>query len=68
MALAGGVLLASAPTASADYVRDQQWALKAYAAEDVWAVSQGEGVTVAVIDSGVDTTHPDLRRAACPRT
>ncbi|WP_235071464.1 type VII secretion-associated serine protease mycosin [Streptomyces sp. FB2] len=60
MALAGGVLLASAPTASADYVRDQQWALKAYAAEDVWAVSQGEGVTVAVIDSGVDTTHPDL--------
>ncbi|MEU8986967.1 type VII secretion-associated serine protease mycosin [Streptomyces sp. NPDC048558] len=60
MALTGGLLLTSATTASADYVRDQQWVLDAFAAEDVWAVSQGEGVTVAVVDSGVDTSHPDL--------
>lgn len=60
MALTGGLLLTSATTASADYVTDQQWVLDAFAAEDVWAVSQGEGVTVAVIDSGVDTRHPDL--------
>ncbi|WP_244187891.1 type VII secretion-associated serine protease mycosin [Streptomyces regalis] len=58
--LTGALLLTTAPTASADYVRDQQWALNAFAADDVWAESQGQGVTVAVVDSGVDASHPDL--------
>ncbi len=58
--LTGALLLTTAPTASADYVRDQQWALNAFAAKDVWAESQGQGVTVAVVDSGVDASHPDL--------
>ncbi|MBT2423406.1 type VII secretion-associated serine protease mycosin [Streptomyces sp. ISL-22] len=60
MALTGSLLFTSAPTASADYVRDQQWVLGAFAVEDVWAESQGEGITVAVVDSGVDASHPDL--------
>ncbi|WP_369273763.1 type VII secretion-associated serine protease mycosin [Streptomyces sp. R11] len=60
MALTGALLLTSAPVAFADYVRDQQWALNAFAAEDVWAESEGAGVTVAVVDSGVDGGHPDL--------
>lgn len=58
--LTGALLLTTAPTASADYVRDQQWALNAFAAKDVWAESQGQGITVAVVDSGVDASHPDL--------
>ncbi|MEV6173939.1 type VII secretion-associated serine protease mycosin [Streptomyces sp. NPDC051954] len=34
--------------------------MNAFAAEDVWAESEGAGVTVAVVDSGVDGSHPDL--------
>jgi type VII secretion-associated serine protease mycosin len=60
VALTGALLLTSAPTASADYVRDQQWVLDAYKMDATWALTQGEGVTVAVVDSGVDGSHPDL--------
>ncbi|MEU9287098.1 type VII secretion-associated serine protease mycosin [Streptomyces sp. NPDC048275] len=60
VALTGALLLTSAPTASADYVRDQQWVLDVFAMQDTWAETQGEGVTVAVVDSGVDGSHPDL--------
>ena len=37
-----------------------QWWLPAMGDRSLWAVGAGEGVTVAVIDSGVDMSHPDL--------
>ncbi|GAB4046685.1 S8 family peptidase [Catellatospora paridis] len=46
--------------AHADRYRDDQWHLPFLRIAEAHAISQGEGVTVAVIDSGVEGKHPDL--------
>ena len=47
--------------AAADTIRDsQQWVLQMLNVQPAWAVTQGGGVTVAVIDSGVDPDVSDL--------
>ena len=43
---------------------DDLWGLKKIEADKAWVISQGEGVVVAVIDSGVDYTHEDLTEDA----
>jgi type VII secretion-associated serine protease mycosin len=51
--------LTSAP-ANADLVRDAEWAPGAIQATQAWATTRGSGVTVAVLDTGVDPGHTDL--------
>jgi subtilisin family serine protease len=47
--------------ARADAVRNaQQWVLQALDVEPAWSVTEGQGVTVAVIDSGVNPDVSDL--------
>ncbi|BCJ27668.1 hypothetical protein Asera_17760 [Actinocatenispora sera] len=38
----------------------QPWAVKRIAADRAWPISQGSGVTVAVLDSGVNAQHRQL--------
>ncbi|WP_104180146.1 S8 family serine peptidase [Arthrobacter sp. B0490] len=60
VAVALAVLLPGAVPAAADEVRDKEYWLEDYGITEAWKSTQGEGVTVAVIDSGIDGTHPDL--------
>lgn len=64
-AVAAGLLAAIASLAlpspaMADRIRDQQWHLSFLDIASAHKISQGEGITVAVIDTGISNTHPDL--------
>lgn len=63
--LSGAVLgvlvqLAFPSFAAADNVRNAQWHLPFLRIDEAHAISRGTGVSVAIIDTGVDVSHPDL--------
>jgi subtilisin family serine protease len=60
-AVAAALPAVDAAPARADSVRDaQMWVLNAINAPSAWPLSEGRGVIVAVIDSGVDPDVSDL--------
>ncbi|MEJ1229489.1 MAG: S8 family serine peptidase [Galbitalea sp.] len=55
---------ASAPgIAKTDYIRDGEYWLDQYNIQSAWSTTEGKGITIAVIDTGVDGTVPDLAGA-----
>lgn len=61
LALVAILLLApTAVLATGDPLSGQQWHLPMVGAVDAWEASRGQGIVVAVVDSGVDAGHPDL--------
>ncbi|MGY0003364.1 type VII secretion-associated serine protease mycosin [Micromonospora sp. I033] len=70
LTLAASSAAPAEPPPSADdskQVRKDQWHLASLRVEEVQQMSQGEGVVVAVPDTGVDP-HPDLQRNLLPGT
>ncbi|MBG0852105.1 S8 family serine peptidase [Streptomyces spinoverrucosus] len=50
-----------APSVAAADVQSQQWYLSAMKADEMWKVSTGKGVKVAVVDTGVNPDTPSLK-------
>lgn len=49
------------PTAVAVEAQSKQWYLEPMHAEEMWKTTTGEGIKVAVIDTGVNPTTPSLK-------
>jgi subtilisin family serine protease len=60
----------AAPAGAAAYPNDpyyaRQWNLRRIGAPDAWKVTKGKGVTIAIVDTGIDRRHEDLAKNLSP--
>lgn len=59
----GGLVTSSATAAPRDAVRDREYWLDEYGIREAWNTTRGEGVTIAIIDTGVDGSVAELQGA-----
>jgi type VII secretion-associated serine protease mycosin len=57
------IVLGTAAPARADTVREREWWLSTLKVAQAHRITKGAGVTVAVVDSGVNADHPALKGA-----
>ncbi|MBA2282447.1 MAG: S8 family serine peptidase, partial [Acidimicrobiia bacterium] len=48
------------PVSTDDPGLSRQWGLQRIGAPTAWATATGDGIVIAVVDSGIDLAHPDL--------
>lgn len=61
VAASWSVLFVGAAQPAAADAQSKQWYLSAMQAEEIWKVTTGEGIKVAVIDTGVNSSTPSLQ-------
>ncbi|WP_405794179.1 S8 family serine peptidase [Streptomyces sp. NBC_01506] len=55
------VMVGVAPAAVAEDTQSKQWYLDAMRAEEIWKSTTGEGIKIALIDTGVNVSIPSLK-------
>lgn len=59
--LSAALIVIPSGAAYADETRDKQWMVDFLALKEAWNTTKGEGITVGIIDTGVDAEHPDIK-------
>jgi subtilisin family serine protease len=70
LALAGPTAAVGARATANDPVFSQglQWGLEKIHAPEAWDAARGDGITIAVVDSGIDLAHEDLASKVVAQT
>jgi len=61
--LAPGGAASASPRATGDLVRSKEYWLDSYGIRSAWSVTKGAGITIAIIDTGIDGSVAELRGA-----
>ncbi|MET0495083.1 MAG: S8 family serine peptidase [Actinoplanes sp.] len=65
LGILAAVVLPGTP-AFADGIREKQWYNEKLDLAEIHKITQGEGIVVGLVDSGVDPNHPDLKGNVLP--